>query len=697
MSILTRSPKLAKLRDSYIDFRNGLDQLTPKWKAKDSVQDCLNFEMGVELGYQDIEGYERYDGQTSPSSVTYSILDVTISGSVSVGDTITGVTSSATAVVLAIVTSEDPDYLVVTKITGTFEPGGEVLNVSGAPEATSLGSPSADAASNSMLSAQYKNLAADEYRSDIAAVPGSGQIRGIWMLDNIVYAFRDNAGATACVMHKASTSGWVAIDLGLELSFTSGGTYEIAEGNTITGATSGATAVITRVVLESGSFSAGDAAGRVIFASQTGTFQAENLDVGGNLNVATIAGDSDAITMLPGGRFEFYNTNFGGLFGEKRIYGVDGVNRGFEFDGTVFVPIETGMSTDNPLHVTEHKNHLFFSYSGSAQHSGIGTPYIWSPVFGAAELATGDQINSFIVEPGSEIGGTLAILNANRVNMLYGSSSADWNLVKFRKDIGALPYTAQSMTSTFFFGDRGITDLPTTERFGNFQYATHSRMIQKFINEKKINASASCIARDKNQYRVFFSDGYGLYTTLNKDGSVMGMMPVSFIDEINCMFSLENNSEVEVIMFGSDNGFVYQLDKGTSFDGEPISAFLTTQFDFGGLLRWLKRYSTAALEGEGTGYAAFDFSWVISYGSSTKHQENPKNKVIDLTSAKWDTGETWDSGGFWDGQSIKPAVLKLTGSGENIAFTIAKNSDYFSPVRWSGIFYQFSLRRKLRN
>ena len=30
------------------------------------------------------------------------------------------------------------------------------------------------------------------------------------------------------------------------------------------------------------------------------------------------------------------------------MYGVDGVNNGFEFDGTVFVKINTGMATDAP-------------------------------------------------------------------------------------------------------------------------------------------------------------------------------------------------------------------------------------------------------------------------------------------------------------------------------------------------------------
>ena len=82
------------------------------------------------------------------------------------------------------------------------------------------------------------------------------------------------------------------------LPFTGGGTYVIAVGDTITGHDSSATAVITGVALTSGTWGAGDAAGTLFFATQTGTFQAEDLDVGANLDVATIAGDSTEETLL---------------------------------------------------------------------------------------------------------------------------------------------------------------------------------------------------------------------------------------------------------------------------------------------------------------------------------------------------------------------------------------------------------------
>ena len=82
-------------------------------------------------------------------------------------------------------------------------------------------------------------------------------------------------------------------DAGFSLNYTSGGTTPIAVGNTITGATSAATGVVLSITVASGSWAGGDAAGVIRIDTKTGTFQAENLNVGASSNLATISADSD--------------------------------------------------------------------------------------------------------------------------------------------------------------------------------------------------------------------------------------------------------------------------------------------------------------------------------------------------------------------------------------------------------------------
>jgi hypothetical protein len=88
--------------------------------------------------------------------------------------------------------------------------------------------------------------------------------------------------------------------------FTSGGTYEIRRGDIIIGALSTATMVVSFVRLTSGSWAGGDAVG-IIMGASTGTFQAENVNVGANTNVATLAGaaiTADNFQHFLGGKFD---------------------------------------------------------------------------------------------------------------------------------------------------------------------------------------------------------------------------------------------------------------------------------------------------------------------------------------------------------------------------------------------------------
>lgn len=686
------TPRLPDVQRDYLPFSGGVDLMTPVIQVKPgTLRECQNYEIGINGGYIGVTGYERYDGQAKPSAAQYGILYVTITGSFAVGNTITGATSAATAKVLEVVTSVTPNYLVISKIVGTYV--AETLRVGGVGQGTITAAPILGGASTSKLNAQYTNLAADLYRTDILAVTGSGSILGLWMLNDVVYAFRNNVGGTEAALYKSTAAGWSAVSLGRELSFTSGGTYVIAEGNTITGATSGATAVITRVVLESGTFAGGDAAGRLIFASQTGTFQAENLNVGANVNVATIAGNSSAITLSPSGRYEFVTHNFGGQSGTKRMYGCDGVNRGFEFDGTVFVPIRTGMTTDTPSHVWVHANHLFFSFGSSDQHSGTGTPYIWTVISGAGELAVGDTITGHSTELGADGSPAMAIYTKTRIHILYGTSSANWLLVRYKEEVGASAYSIGQIGLSLFMASQGITSLGIVQSYGNFQHATISKAVQSFLTSRRNSVKASSIVRNKNQYRIFFSDKTALYITMNGN-KLIGITEQLLVDKTECMFSLEDSSGNEVIMFGSDDGFVYQMEKGTSFDGDAIDAFLVLHFHHLKSPRVQKAFKSCMLEVKGDGYAEFSFSYELGYADSEIPQPSPLTQALDLQSARWDSF-TWDNF-TWDGRSLFPQNLKLEGAAENISLIIRNNADYFSPVQFNGALLRFIPRRQLR-
>lgn len=683
-----RAVSSVRVDPEVIRMLGGVDYTTPPMQRKSgTLRDALNFEADQFGGYARIEGYERFDGQASPSDAGYTIIAATITGSPAVGDTLTGATSGATGVIIALPGSS----FVMTQVSGTFQ-SGENLNVGGPTIAVATGDPIASSASTALLRAQYTNLAADVYRALIAAVPGSGAILGVVLYNDVVYAWRNNAGGTAAAIYKSSSSGWTAVALGEEISFSNANT-SVGEGDVLT--QGGVTATVKRVVVQTGTLASGTNTGRLIIYGRSGGNFAAGAATSTGGGSLTLSGAQSAITILPSGRYEFKKANFGGATGTKRVYGCDGVNRGFEFDGTDYgyVPIATGMTTDTPTHVTEHKKHLFFSFGSSAQHSGIGTPYVWTVVSGASELALGDDITGFSSQPGSESGGALMLHSRNHTKILYGSSTSDWNLVSYREELGAYAYTIQDVGYTMFLDDRGVTNFQTAQEFGNFSHAVLSNPVRNWLAGFRTSARASCISRDKSQYRLFFSNNYALYVTV-VGKKVVGLMPVLFTDPVRCVTSDEMADGEEAIFFGSDDGYVYQMDKGTSFDGEAIDGWLYLSYLFEGLPRYNKRYRDVSVEVEGSFYAAFSVGYQLGYNSSDISQPDDVAVTSNFGGVQWDAF-TWDNFN-WDGQTLVPNTLTIDGEAENISLMITTGEDYIAAYKVTTAVLNCTPRKRLR-
>jgi len=668
-------------------LKGGLDLITPTLALPAGIaRDAVNFEASITGGYTRIAGYERYDGRPAPSVATYSSLTATLTGAIVVGDTIVGSTSGESGVVIA-VNGNDIYY---TKATGSFLVG-ENIEVLAVVKGT-IAFSQATGTLTTQQQAQYLNLAANVYRADIGAVPGSGSIRGVIELQNTVYAWRDNVGATAMAIYASSAAGWVSVPLGFEMSFNTG-TAEIFQGDTVTGATSGFSAVITRVVLETGSWTAGTAAGRLIFASATGNFTAaENLQVLAATKAVCVAAQT-AITLLPGGRVEMVLGNFGGVNNQLRAYGADGVNRGFEFDGTVYVPIATGMTVNTPDHVAVHKQHLFFSFGTSVQFSALGEPYQWTPLLGAGEIVQPEPVTCFVIQPGDQSTGALAIYSDNYTYILYGTDSSSWNLVPYNTGAGAKAYSGQNLAQTYVFDDRGIITLQATLSYGNFDTAAVTLNIRPFVQARRNLVTASVLNREKAQYRIFFSDGYGLYVTI-ANGQMLGAMPVQFPNSVTCATEAQTSAGEETSFFGSTNGYVYALDAGTSFDGENINATLTLNYNSENTPRILKRYRRGSFEITGNGYCEFDFSYDLAYSSVYVSQESKSSYANNFSPSLWDF-VFWDSF-IWDGFTLAPTDVEIKGTGQNILLLISSNSNYFQPFTINSVILHYTTRRGLR-
>lgn len=688
---MAMTPTMVPVEQYVVEMLGGLDQKTPTLKVPPGmVRDAVNFEVEPTGGYTRIAGYERIDGRASPSDAAYIIIQVvSFTNTPVVGQTLTGGTSGATGTIIAVLSP----YVALTSVTGTFTTT-EVVSVG----ATTIGTATTQTVTiSALLNAQYINLAADVYRALITLVPGSGTIRGIVSATfsgvHRLYAFRDNVTGTFTDIYKSTTSGWTAVPFFNEVSFTAGGTATPADGDTVT--QGGNTATIKRVMLQSGTWAGSSAAGRLIITTPApANFAAGAATIGATS--LTLSGVQTAITLATGGKFQFDLGNFAGQAITRRIYGSDGANRCFEFDGTTLAPIASGFTPDTPTYIAVHRNHLFIGIGSSIGNSGVGTPYNWTALAGGAEIAVGDTVTGLKVLPGNQASPSMLVSTRNGLNVLYGTAatgSNPWSIVSFNTDTGAMPYSLQNFNRTYMLDDRGVVDLETVQAYGNFRQATLTQNLQTFINEKRSLLTYSATSKDRSQYRLFFSDKSGLYVSII-NGKLLGCMPVLFANAVSCAWQSEDLNGDDVSYFGSTNGMVYQLDKGSSFDGTNIDAYFVMNWNAMGSPRLLKRYRKLALEVQGTAYAAFSVGYQLGYGSSEIDQPNPSNYTSSFSAAYWDA-MVWDAF-TWDGSTLAPSEIEMSGTAENYQATISTTTDYLYAFTINSMIVQYSMRRRMR-
>lgn len=678
--------KYPPLQQQHIQLQGGVDQSTPPLQAKPgTLRDSVNFDVNTLGGYRRVDGYEKWDGTKLCNTYGYYTLVATIVGTVNEGRTIIGVTSGATGLVIGVT----PQYIYYIPLTGSFVTG-EFVNSLGVLVATVTSDPYQRIDRSTSESAALMAKSANYYRTAIQTVPGSGKILGLRYFDGALYSFRNAANGQSMGVYKSSLTGWQPVSLGTEVKFFGG------SGNLVDGAvlTQGAvTATVLRVVIRTGSLGSSTAAGTLIISTPaSGNFAAGAATVvGGSVS---LSGPQANIVHAPNGRVRTVLSNFGQM---QKMYWCSGVDYAFEFDGTVAVPIITGMTVDKPAFIQVHKNHLFLAFDNSLQHSGIGNPYVWTAVLGAGELNMGERITNLLPQPSdAQSGGAMVVSTRNSMFVLYGSSSADWNLVTYQRDVGSLAHTMQSIAAnTYYLDDRGITNLTQTLNFGNFASESISTGVRDWLITRKSLVIDSCVVKEKNQYRLFFGGGTGMHITFS-GATPIGMMPIQYAHNINTVHSTEFADGTEGVFYGDDSGNVYIADNGPSFAGTVITAYFKMQFNHCGSPRVLKQFKRVIFECGGTGYADFSLGAELGYG--TLDIETQPLKVVDVsfTGSRWDDPALfWDSG-VWDGKVLLPVEVRLEGTEENIGMTVYQSSNTYMGLNFQSALLQYIPRRYKR-
>lgn len=682
--MLTSLPEMAQTQVDVVSLAGGFDQLSSGYQLPPgALRDCLNFACRIEGGYYRIPGYERFDGQPSPSSATFVPLTYTLNSgkTIAVGDE--GDFGSLSGTISYIDAQNGYLSLVYTGASydTVFVPGPIIIggDQKGTANAYASGLSAKDIALN-------KAAAADIYRAVITAVPGEGPILGVCYYNDTVFAFRNNVGQTEANIYKSSVIGWEQVQLGQVLAFTGMDEPPTAEGVSVTDGS--ATATIERWVVTSGDFLADTAAGYLILSNVVGTFSAGTITFSGG--TATIAGASTQITLLPDGQYNFNIGSFAMYDDTGRIYGADGVNAAFEFDGEVYTPIPVD-STIKPKYAVVHSNHLFLSVRNNLINSALGNPYNFEVILGAGEINVGGEITGMLVLPGNQGTAALEVTSADATWILYGTSSADWKLVSFNVGVGALDRTLQNLFDGFAYDNQGTTMLRQSLNYGNFDAARLTHNIQRFIRDQQGYSVCSGLNRENSQYRVFYSNGYGIYSTITPQGLV-GHGIVLFPNPVVCAFDGNASNGQAQQMFGTADGFVMHNDKGTSFDGENIVSYFNTNINAVKSPRIRKRFRRCILEVTAESYADLQVAYSFEWSSSLILPHSIVNSKAELSALSYWDSMIWDAFS-WDGRFTDAISVELNGTGENLQLLILGSSDYVGEFTLPSATFSYTPRR----
>ena len=402
--------------------------------------------------------------------------------------------------------------------------------------------------------------------------------------------------------------------------------------------------------------------------------------------------------LAPNGKYEFVNYSFAGT---EKMYGVSGTHKAFEWDGTTWTDITTGMADDTPNHLTAHRKHLFLSFDNSVQFSALGDPLVWTLQTGAGEISLGYRVTGFA----KLVGGVLAIFTEKSISTLSGSSAVDWSaedLSEFGSNAGAVSGSIQQMgTSVRFMDVRGVTDFVASQKFGDFEDAVLSRAIDPLIEGRASSVTTSTVIREKNQYRIFFNDGTGFIFVFAPEGLV-GITRTRFPDPVLCSCNGETSIGEERVYFGSNSGYVFQMERGNSFNGNKLLAVFDTAYTNLELPTQIKRFRRLRTDMQSSGMVSINMRADYRLGAS-----GLPRKDIELLTADDETVQIIDPNApfgqsailgttILGGSPISEGEVSIEGRGEWVSFRFYSNSASDPVWEMDGLTVEYLLGRHRR-
>jgi hypothetical protein len=386
--------------------------------------------------------------------------------------------------------------------------------------------------------------------------------------------------------------------------------------------------------------------------------------------------------LTNGGKVRHVEYNF---TGDDQVIFVDGVNYPaiYNTSGNTFQYLDSSYSPDvvGALHVTIFKNTAFYAVGSDLIFTAPSTVDDFSAANGAGTINVGYDIIGLAV-----FRDQLIIFTSNSIKKLTGSTAADFRLAPITDSIGCINGdTIQEVGGDIMYlAPDGIRLLSATDRIGDFALDIASDIIFKdantFVNSS--NTFASCVIREKAQYRIF------AYTASEQKGAAQGLIATKFISQGGSGLQWSTTKGIkaysadsryfgnqEVVAFANEDGYVYTMNTGNSFDGEAIEAIYESPYMPITDPQIRKTFYKLTLYTDPTGSFDIDLNLKYDFAQSTD-KTTIQPPTINLTSVSsgvfvYGTASAVYGTATYGGDIDKIYKSNIIGSGKTIAIRIS--------------------------
>jgi hypothetical protein len=146
----------------------------------------------------------------------------------------------------------------------------------------------------------------------------------------------------------------------------------------------------------------------------------------------------------------------------------------------------------------------------------------------------------------------------------------------------------------------------------------------------------------------------------------------------------------EVLLLGDDEGMVYELDAGTSFDGEEVDAFLRLPFNHVGSPAQKKRWQKAVLEVDGGPDISLGLIAEFSYADPDQPPGQEQSFNVAGSGGFWEEANWNDF--YWSSPVEGQAEAHIDGIGINMSMVVVSQATYENPHVLHGLILHFNYR-----